>query len=134
MPTSLLSRARCVQQQFNPHLEDELFRDLFACREATPRERKRLGDPHSIILESDAVTRLTARLRSAPWPKVVTVARGKNPQVDAAISAVLLLAKLLHVVHCGDASVGCEVASRPDALQAVVRQVRAACACWLFTA
>ena len=123
--SSLLSRALCVQQQFNRYLEDELCRHLFAYRNASPPERQRLGDAHSIVLESDVVIKLAARLRSVPWPKVVTVARFKGPQVDAAISALSLLAELLHVVLGGDATVGCEAEPRPDVLLTIVRQVRA---------
>ncbi len=121
--TSLLSRALRVQQHFDPQLENELFRDVLAYRTASPRERQRLGDPHGIVLESDLLVKLAARLRRAPWVKVVTVARGRDPEVDATMLALVLLNTLIHIRNRAEAYDGCEEDPRPGVLLAIVRQV-----------
>ena len=122
-----MSRAQRVQQGFDLHLEEGLFRDLHACLEGGPADRQLLGDPQSIVLESDLVVSLATRLRSAAWAKVVAVPRGEDAQKVGARSALLLVNSVLTTVHNGDGS-GCSgVQPRPHVLQALVRQVCMRC-------
>ena len=64
--TSLLSRAQRVQQDYDLHLEEGLFLDLAARVKLDIRDWQRLGDPRTIVLKSELMVTLAARLRTAP--------------------------------------------------------------------
>ena len=123
--TSLLGRAQRVQQEYDLHLEEGLFLDLAARVQLSTRDWQRLGDPRTIILESELMITLAARLRTAPWATVVMV-----PRSGGALMALLLINTLLTAVRGSDDSGGFD-ALKPLVLQTVVRQVccRRACCC-----
>ena len=121
--TSLLSRAQRVQQDYDLQLEEGLFLDLAARVTSRTRDWQRLGDPRSIILESELVIRLAARLRTAPWATVVMA-----PRSGGALMALLLINTLLTAVRGSDDSGGFDTL-KPLVLQTVVRQVCCCCAC-----
>ena len=68
--TALVSSARRVQQQFDGGLELALVQAVDSWQNGGPGARDRLGDPHAIVLESELVVALAARLRAAPWAEV----------------------------------------------------------------
>jgi len=126
--TSVLRRAQRVQQDFDLQLEEGLFLDLAARVKSNTCDWQRLGDPRSIVLESELMITLAARLRTAPWPHVVMVARSEDEQ-GATLMALLLINTLLTAVRGSDEPGGFDARS-PLVLQTVVRQVccyRACC-------
>ena len=113
---SLASRAQCVQQDFDLHLEESLFHDLCASVGSSTRHRQRLGDSHSIVLESELIPTLAARLRTAPWAQVVAARSGDEQ--GGTLMALLLVSALLTEVR------GVEVQPHSLVQQTIVRQVR----------
>lgn len=116
--SEMLTLARRVEQQPDRDVEKALVHVLLAWLEAGRRERQRLGDPHSIVFESELVSRLSARLRSAPWSKVATMSRRDDRHVDGATSALLLFRLLFGIMHDSEERPSVQV------LQTLLRQVR----------
>ena len=127
--TSLATAALRVQQSYDSEIEQTLLPELLARRDGTPDDRRRLGDPSTIVLESEAVIRLAARLSSAPWADVLTAASDSDSQGQAGgiKSALLLLASLLASLHDIDAAVGTSGQPSAHVLQSFVQQVCSPC-------
>ncbi len=58
MSTLLASLAGRVQQRFSGEAEDELVDAFDAWQDGSARDRRELGDPATIVLETDLVVRL----------------------------------------------------------------------------
>ena len=125
--TPLADRARRVEQRYDPDVEDELVQKVQDWQKGDPRVRRRLGDPGTIVLESDMVVRLSERLCAAPWTEVVTAAAsGDALQTRGAESALLLLQLVLGIVHteAAVAAAGGPAQRRTKLLQSLLRQVQ----------
>jgi len=130
--TPLATCARRVEQRYDPDVEDELQQNVQHWQKGDPRVRRRLGDPGTIVLESDMVVRLSERLRAAPWTDVVTAAAGSDAlQTRGVESALLLLQLVLGIVHteAAVAAAGGPAQRRTKLQQSLLRQVRLPCSC-----
>ncbi len=126
MPASTLlaSYARRVKKEADDGAERKLVEALSGWLNGSASERQRLGEPHSIVLETDLVASLSARLRTAPWMEVVTAASGADSLAPVGANrAMLLLGLVVRLVHPVDDDV--DGAAQPSAhvLQTLVRQV-----------
>ena len=124
--TPLVDRASSVQQLFDSDLEDQLLHDLQSLRDGSPDDSLRLG--YTIVFESELVMNLAARLGSARWTEVATVAPHAGNPAAAVTSALRLLGTLLGQGQAGDAEPN-DLALAKSALQSLLRQVRARCSC-----
>jgi len=89
--------ARRVQQRVDQEVETELLREL----EGYPGQRRSQAEFNSIVLYSELVVTLAARLCSAPWPAVFTAAASDDDRVCGVRTALGLLRPLFHLVHKG---------------------------------
>ncbi len=121
--TPLADYAGRVQQQYDRDAEQNLSEALDAWLDGSSRIRQRLGEPSTIVLETDLVPSLAARLRSAPWLEVVTAAPGSGCPAPAAGSAVTLLALVISLVHPPDDDFGSSARSSAHVLWTLLRQV-----------
>ena len=127
--TPLANCARRVEQRYDPGVEDELLQNVQNWQKGDPRVRRRLGDPGTIVLESDMVVRLSERLRAAPWTEVVTAGASSDLQARGAESALLLLQLMLGMVQteAAIAAGGGPAQRRTKLQQSLLRQVRLFC-------
>ena len=125
--TVLAKGAGCVQQRFDDHVEGMLLPLLAKWQKLSPRDQRRMGDPATIVLETELVASLSARLRAAPWQQVVTAANRDGSQIRGAESAMELLLVLFRLLHnCGAALRKDREPAQPSTpvLQALLRQAR----------
>ena len=121
--TPLASYACRVQQQANDDIEGKLVEALSAWQNGSASDRQRLGEPHTIVLESEMVPSLAARLRGAPWMEVVTAVPGTSSPAVGVNRAMLLLGYVLRLVHPFDADFGSSAQPSTHVMQTLVQQV-----------
>ncbi len=122
--TLLAASARMVQQESDGDREAALQLDLATWQQDDAGDRQRLGDPHTIVLESELVARLAARLRATPWADVASGRTGADAPTDGVSRALVLLITIFTIVHHGDRSGdGSSMQPRPHVLQTLLRQV-----------
>ncbi len=124
--TPLATCASRVQQLFDEDVEYELAQKLKKWFSGSPRDRRRLGDPGTIVLESELVAVLGARLRAERGAVVAFPATAReDSRISAAVSALQLLHSVFKAVHGGDAVAPADSSAQPKArkvLQALLRQ------------
>lgn len=121
--TPLANFACSVRQQHDDEPEDKLLQALHEWRGGTSDDRRRLGDPHAIVLDTGTVRSLAARLRDAPWTRVATVAPEDDRHVRGVTSALQLLSTLLSIVHDSDAAAGSAALPSAHVMTSLLRQV-----------
>jgi len=123
--TLLAASARRVQQHFNEDIEAELSTQLHDWQEGDFHQRQLLGDPGSVVLGSELVVVLGARMRGAPWRDVVKGAAPDDHRVRGAESAMMLLSSLLgnRRDDTPEADAGSFADESTAALQTLLRQV-----------
>ena len=127
--TPLARGASCVQQDHcDSDTEDAFAYFLIIWLDGTSRVRRQLGNPHTIVLETELVVRLATRLRNAPWMAMLTwdAARPRNRnQLHAAESALKILGTLFTVIH--DSSDGAAAGSAHLTTQGLRRLLQQVC-------
>ncbi len=112
----LVDCARRVEQGFfEQDAIDELSKELERWEQGTPRERRMLGDPGSIVLDTELVTSVGWQLRHIRW----NVPDHMLPRVRA----MLLLWRLFKLVH-GDTASSSSAQPSTRVLRTLLRQVR----------
>ena len=125
--TPLASYACRVQQQLDNDVEPKLVDALSAWLMAALPTALRIGEPHSVVLGSELLSCLAARLRCAPWKTVVTAVPGTASHAAGVNRAMLLLGLVLRLVHPVDDDFGSSAQPSTHVLQTPMRQVCADC-------
>jgi len=115
-----------VQQRYDSGLEGDVLRSIQAW-DVSCGPHRRQTDPHAIVLESELVGHLAARLRAAPWDEVAAAAPRPETVAMGVHSALRLLCALFEVVHTGDATLGEAPRLRTRVLRTLLQQVRRLC-------
>ena len=116
----LATYARRVQTRFDSALDGNLLSALEACQPGRDQNSQELvvevsphtyvvgvelGNPDSVVLQSEVVATLAARLRRAPWVAVATESGAGNASVLGARSALRLLGAMFKLLHSPSAAV-----------------------------
>ena len=124
----LLGFAGRVRPEYDADPEGDLCNYLKNWLQAGDDVRRRTENPHALILGSELMPTLAARLCASRWGDVVFGMIGDDSPADGVNSALSLLMRLFSTVHDGDWSVQ-RIEPKPNArvLPALLRQV---CICF----
>jgi len=91
---ALATVAGLVRRRFDTAIEADLLKAVEAWQDGGPPQRQCTDDPHSIVLGSQLVVTLAARLRAAPWAAMFGDRPGSASPVPGTHAALLLLSSL----------------------------------------
>lgn len=120
--TPLAHYARCVVEDFAAH-ERDLALALSAWQTGSPHERQQLGDPSTIVLESELIASLATRLRSTPWMTMAAVHPDHGSPLSDGHCTLLLLGCLFRVLDFNDTAGGTPPQPGAPVLRSLLRQV-----------
>jgi len=118
----LATLARRVKIGFDVAPEDDLLSALHATPGGDHTLRRELGSPDTIVLQTEVVATLAARLRRAPWVAVATQSCAGNDPVLGTRSALRLLSDIFRTLRFGTAFAS-KSAPRRSVLAKLLRQV-----------